>query len=50
MYYVPKGVPHGGTIVIGDDPAVVIDFFSPPREEDVRAAKGGPAFDPVART
>jgi len=48
MYYVPKGVPHGGTIVIGDEPAVVIDFFTPPREEYVRAANGGPAFDPVA--
>jgi quercetin dioxygenase-like cupin family protein len=48
MYYVPKGVPHGGTVVIGDEPAVVIDFFSPPREEYVRAANGGPAFDPVA--
>jgi quercetin dioxygenase-like cupin family protein len=48
MYYAPKGVPHGGTIVVGDEPAVVIDFFSPPREEYVRAANGGPAFDPVA--
>jgi quercetin dioxygenase-like cupin family protein len=48
MYYAPKGVPHGGTIVIGDEPAVVIDFFSPPREEYVRAANGGPPFDPVA--
>ena len=47
MYYARKGVPHGGTIVIGDEPAVVIDFFSPPREEYVRAANGGPAFDPV---
>jgi quercetin dioxygenase-like cupin family protein len=50
MYYVPKGVPHGGTVVLGDDPAVVIDFFSPPREEYVRAANGGPAFDPVANS
>lgn len=50
MYYVPKGVPHGATIVVGDEPAVVIDFFSPPREEYVRAANGGPAFDPVAKS
>jgi len=50
MYYVPKGIPHGGTIVVGDEPAVVIDFFSPPREEYVRAANGGPAFDPVAES
>jgi hypothetical protein len=35
--------------VIGDEPAVVIDFFTPPREEYVRAAKGGPAYDPVTR-
>jgi quercetin dioxygenase-like cupin family protein len=49
MYYAPKGVPHGGTIVISDEPAVVIDFFSPPREEYVRAANGGPPFDPVAK-
>ena len=48
MYYAPKGVSHGGTVVISDEPAVVIDFFSPPREEYVRAANGGPAFDPVA--
>ena len=50
MYYVPKGIPHGRTIVIGDEPAVVIDFFSPPREEYVRAANGGPAFDPVRQS
>lgn len=50
MYHVPKGIPHGGTVVIGDEPAVVIDFFSPPREEYVRAAKGGPAYDPVTGT
>ncbi len=48
-YYVPKGVPHGRTIVIGSEPAVVIDYFSPPREEYVLAANGGPAFDPVTR-
>lgn len=47
MYYVPKGVRHGGTLVLSDEPAVVIDVFSPPREEYVRAANGGPAFDPV---
>jgi quercetin dioxygenase-like cupin family protein len=49
MYHIPKGIPHGGTVVIGDEPAVVIDFFTPPREEYVRAAKGGPAYDPVTR-
>jgi quercetin dioxygenase-like cupin family protein len=48
MYYAPKGVPHGGTIVLGNAPAIVLDFFSPPREEYVRAANGGPTFDPVA--
>lgn len=48
MYHVPKGVHHGGTVVIGNESAVVIDFFSPPREEYVRAAHGGPAYDPVA--
>jgi quercetin dioxygenase-like cupin family protein len=48
IYYAAKGVPHGHTVVVGDEPAVVIDFFSPPREEYVRAAHGGPAFDPVA--
>ena len=47
MYYIPKGVPHGGTIVLGPENAVIIDFFSPPREEYVQAAKGGPSFDPV---
>ena len=50
MYHVPKGVHHGGTIVVGEQPAVVIDFFTPPREEYVRAAHGGPTFDPVTRT
>jgi quercetin dioxygenase-like cupin family protein len=48
IYYAPKGVPHGHTVVVGDELAVVIDFFCPPREEYVRAAHGGPAFDPVA--
>jgi quercetin dioxygenase-like cupin family protein len=48
IYYAAKGEPHGHTVVVGDEPAVVIDFFSPPREEYVRAANGGPAFDPVA--
>jgi quercetin dioxygenase-like cupin family protein len=47
MYHVPKGVHHGGTVVLSDEPAVVVDFFSPPRDEYVRAAHGGPAFDPV---
>ena len=47
MYHIPKGVDHGGTIVVGDEIAVVVDFFTPPREEYVRAAHGGPAFDPV---
>ncbi len=47
-YHVPKGVRHGRTIVIGDEPAVVLDFFTPRREEYVRALNGGPAFDPVA--
>lgn len=47
MYYAPKGVPHGHMLVLGNENAVVVDFFSPPREEYVRAANGGPAFDPV---
>lgn len=49
MYHAPKGVHHGRTRVLGNDPAVILDFFSPPREEYVAAAHGGMAFDPVAR-
>jgi quercetin dioxygenase-like cupin family protein len=50
MYHVPKGLPHGKTRVLGQQAAVVLDFFSPPREEYVAAAHGGAAFDPVARS
>ncbi len=50
MYHVPKGVHHGRTVVLGAEPAVVIDFFTPPRVEYVLAAHGGPLADPVEST
>ena len=49
IYHIPKGIHHGRTRVLNGQPAVVLDFFSPPREEYVEAAHGGAAFDPVAR-
>jgi len=43
--YAPKGVLHGNTLVVGDEPVVVLDIFSPPREEYVNAAAGGPPVE-----
>lgn len=33
-----RNVPHGATIVVGTEPAVMLDVYSPPREEYVAAA------------
>jgi quercetin dioxygenase-like cupin family protein len=49
IYWVPPGTPHGRTLVLGDEPAVVLDVFVPPRSEYVAAAHGGPPADPVKR-
>jgi quercetin dioxygenase-like cupin family protein len=38
LFWCPANVPHGRTLVLGDTPAHVLDVFSPPREEYVRAA------------
>jgi quercetin dioxygenase-like cupin family protein len=48
IYWVPAGMPHGRTLVLGDEPAIVLDVFVPPRTEYVAAAHGGPPADPVA--
>lgn len=45
-YWVPAGTPHGGTLVLGDEPAVVLDVFAPRREEYVAAANGGTPVEP----
>ena len=50
IYYVPRKVPHGHTLVIGDEPVALVDFFTPPRADYVAAASGGAAVDPVNRT
>lgn len=47
IYWVPAGTPHGRTLVIGDEPAVVLDVFVPPREEYVAVAHGAAPVDPV---
>jgi quercetin dioxygenase-like cupin family protein len=48
VYWVPAGMVHGHTQVLGDEPAVVLDVFVPPRDEYVAAAHGGPPSDPTA--
>jgi quercetin dioxygenase-like cupin family protein len=35
-----KNVPHGATVVVGNEPAVMLDVYSPPRAEYVAAAAG----------
>ncbi len=50
IYWVPKKLTHGRTFVLGDEPAVVLDIFSPPRPEYVAAAHGGPVADPTRRS
>jgi quercetin dioxygenase-like cupin family protein len=39
IYYAPKGVLHGRTLVLGDEPAVIVDIFNPPREEYLAAGR-----------
>jgi len=43
--YAPKGTQHGNTFVVGDETVVVLDIFSPPREEYADAAAGGPPVE-----
>ncbi len=33
-----RNVPHGGTVVLGDEPAVMLDVYAPRREEYAAAA------------
>ena len=33
-----RNVPHGATVVVGNEPAVMLDVYSPPRAEYVAAA------------
>ena len=47
IYWVPKKVAHGRTLVLGEKPAIVLDVFAPPRPEYVAAAHGGPPADPT---
>ncbi|HVZ15046.1 MAG TPA: cupin domain-containing protein [Bauldia sp.] len=37
-----RNVPHGATVVLGDENAVMLDVYSPPREEYVAAAAAPP--------
>ena len=39
---IKRNVPHGGTVVVGNEPAVMLDVYSPPRDEYVAAAKTPP--------
>lgn len=49
MYWVPAGTRHGKTLVIGDEDAVLLDIFAPPREDYVAAARGGAPTDPTTK-
>jgi quercetin dioxygenase-like cupin family protein len=48
MYWIPAGVPHGRTLVLGEEDARVLDVFAPPRAEYVAAAHGAGPSDPTA--
>lgn len=39
---IKRNVPHGATVVLGKENAVMLDVYSPPREEYVTAAKQPP--------
>jgi quercetin dioxygenase-like cupin family protein len=38
LFWCPRNVPHGRTLVLGDTPAHILDVFSPPRDEYVAAS------------
>jgi len=38
LFWCPRNVPHGRTLVLGDTPAQIMDVFNPPRDEYVAAA------------
>lgn len=42
VFRCPRNVPHGGTLVLGDEPAEILDVFTPPRDDYVRAAAQPP--------
>lgn len=42
VWRIRKNVPHGATVVIGNEPAVMLDVYSPRREEYVAAANKPP--------
>lgn len=48
LYWVPAGTPHGRTLVLGEEDAVVLDVFVPPRAEYVAAAHGAAPTDPTS--
>jgi len=48
MYWVPAGTPHGATLVLGETDAVLLDIFSPPREDYLAAARDNAPTDPSA--
>lgn len=47
MYWIPAGITHGRTLVLGDEDARVLDVFAPPRKEYVTAARGAGPTDPT---
>jgi quercetin dioxygenase-like cupin family protein len=38
VFWCPRNVPHGRTLVLGDTPAQILDVFTPPRADYVQAA------------
>jgi quercetin dioxygenase-like cupin family protein len=41
IMHIKRNVPHGATVVLGDENAVMLDVYAPPREEYVAAASSG---------
>lgn len=39
LYWCPRDMPHGRTLVLGDTPVSILDVFSPPREDYIQAAR-----------
>lgn len=38
VFWCPRNVPHGRTLVLGDTAARIMDVFTPPRDDYVQAA------------
>lgn len=48
VYWAPRNLPHGRTLVLGDEPVHILDIFVPARDEYVNAARTQAAQKPQA--